>query len=179
MNIWPFKNVPLVKTTAFAKNSTPKAVLTPATRLSSTISSLTVSCQKSTFRFCSNTLRHSQANRFRSLWHRGLHMAGPFERLSILNWIMLLSLITPDIPPNASTSRTICPFATPPIAGLQDICAMVCMFIVTNNTRDPIVAAAWAASQPACPAPTTITSYINCIATNFWNCFTWKLNVNK
>jgi hypothetical protein len=36
---------------------------------------------------------------------------------------------------------------------------MVVMFIVTSNTFDPILAAAAAASQPACPAPTTITSY--------------------
>ena len=59
----------------------------------------------------------------------------------------------------ASISRTICPLATPPIAGLQLICAMVPIFMVTNNTLEPKFAAAAAASQPACPAPTTITSY--------------------
>ena len=59
----------------------------------------------------------------------------------------------------ASISLTICPFAIPPIAGLQLICAMVCIFMVTNNTFDPIFAAAAAASQPAWPAPTTIMSY--------------------
>ena len=71
---------------------------------------------------------------------------------------MVLSEIIPDIPPSASTSRTICPFATPPIAGLQDIWAIVFMFMVINKTFEPIFAAACAASHPACPAPTTITS---------------------
>ena len=36
---------------------------------------------------------------------------------------------------------------------------MVCMFMVSNNTLEPILAAAAAASQPAWPAPTTIISY--------------------
>ncbi|ERM83467.1 hypothetical protein P872_03545 [Rhodonellum psychrophilum GCM71 = DSM 17998] len=35
------------------------------------------------------------------------------------------------------------------MAGLQDIWAMVFMFMVHNNTFDPIFAAACAASQPA------------------------------
>ena len=39
------------------------------------------------------------------------------------------------------------------------ICAIVFMFIVINNTELPNFAAAFAASQPAWPAPTTITSY--------------------
>jgi len=38
------------------------------------------------------------------------------------------------------------------------------MFIVTRRTLDPILAAAAAASQPAWPAPTTITSYSGNIA---------------
>jgi hypothetical protein len=36
---------------------------------------------------------------------------------------------------------------------------MVCIFMVMRSTRLPILAAAAAASHPACPAPTTITSY--------------------
>jgi hypothetical protein len=36
---------------------------------------------------------------------------------------------------------------------------MVVMFMVTNSTLEPILAAAAAASQPAWPAPTTMTSY--------------------
>ena len=60
-----------------------------------------------------------------------------------------LSVTIPDIPPNASISLIICPFATPPIAGLQDILAIVSRFCDINNTFDPNVAAAWAASHPA------------------------------
>src|SRR3990170_1718198 len=61
--------------------------------------------------------------------------------------------------PRASTSFTRCPLATPPMAGLQDICPIVSRFIVTTRVESPILAAASEASQPACPAPTTMTSY--------------------
>ena len=67
----------------------------------------------------------------------------------------------PDIPPKASISLIIWPFATPPIAGLQDIRARVSKFCVTNSTFEPRVAAACAASQPAWPPPTIITSYVS------------------
>ncbi len=86
-------------------------------------------------------------------------MAGPLERLSILNWMALRSETIPLYPPKASISRTIWPLAIPPIAGLQDICPMVCRFMVINSVFDPILAAAAAASAPAWPPPTTITSY--------------------
>src|SRR5690606_17263591 len=98
-------------------------------------------------------------------------MAGPLDLFSILNWSIDLSETIPDTPPNASISRTIWPFATPPMAGLQDICAMVFIFMVHNNTFEPIWAAACAASHPACPAPTTITSY-------FGNIFNWMFHVD-
>src|SRR5580698_1105124 len=48
----------------------------------------------------------------------------------------------------------------PPIAGLQDICAIRSRFMVMIAVFRPMRAAAMAASQPACPAPTTATS--NC-----------------
>ena len=66
------------------------------------------------------------------------------------------SVSTPIAPPRASISRTICPLATPPIAGLQLIWPTVSQFIVSRAVRRPIRAAARAASSPACPAPTTI-----------------------
>ena len=69
----------------------------------------------------------------------------------------------PDMPPNASISLTIWPLATPPMAGLQLILAMVSRFIVISKTLQPMVAAEWAASQPAWPAPTTMTSYFDSI----------------
>jgi hypothetical protein len=44
------------------------------------------------------------------------------------------------------------------MAGLQDIWAMFCKLMVTNKVLAPKLAAAAAASDPAWPAPTTITS---------------------
>ena len=52
----------------------------------------------------------------------------------------------------------------PPMAGLHDICAMRSRFIVTIAVRSPMRAEARAASHPAWPAPTTITSYVAAIA---------------
>ena len=46
----------------------------------------------------------------------------------------------------------------PPTAGLQLILAMVSRLPLTRAVRQPRRAAAAAASQPAWPAPTTITS---------------------
>lgn len=109
----------------------------------------TMSCQKSTFGVSSSILLHSVANTILSFWLLGLHMAAPFDRFNIRNWIMDKSETIPEYPPRASISRTICPLAIPPIAGLHDICAMVCMFMVMRSTFDPILAAAAAASQPA------------------------------
>src|SRR5690606_24738186 len=152
--------VPLVSITDFPCISKPIPVLTPTALLSFTTIPVTISCQKSILPLASNANRHSSANLILSFWVLGDHIAGPLERFNIRNCSMDLSDIMPDIPPRASISRTICPFATPPIAGLQDICAIVFIFMVHNNTLEPIVAAAFAASPPACPAPTTITSYI-------------------
>src|SRR3972149_3902916 len=68
------------------------------------------------------------------------------------------SIARPIAPPNASISRTICPLATPPMAGLQLIGAIVSRLVVSNAVFAPMRAAASAASAPACPPPTTITS---------------------
>src|SRR5688500_13565902 len=62
-------------------------------------------------------------------------------------------------PPSASISLTRWPLATPPMAGLQDICATISSAPVRTRVRAPRRAAASAASQPAWPAPTTMTSY--------------------
>jgi hypothetical protein len=61
-------------------------------------------------------------------------------------------------PPSASISLTRCPLATPPIAGLHDICATMSSEPVSTSVRAPSRAAASPASQPAWPAPTTMTS---------------------
>src|SRR6266852_5143759 len=55
----------------------------------------------------------------------------------------------------------------PPIAGLQDICAIKSVFIVIIAVRRPKRAHARAASQPAWPAPTTTTSYRDFMAIHF------------
>src|SRR6266540_2856727 len=62
----------------------------------------------------------------------------------------LTSMTSPIAPPRASISRTICPFATPPIAGLQLICPTVSAFMVKRAVRRPMRADARAASVPAC-----------------------------
>ena len=68
-------------------------------------------------------------------------------------------MFLPISPPNASISRTTTPLAGPPTEGLHGIKATISKLIVKSNVLTPIRAAAKAASEPACPAPTTITSY--------------------
>ena len=85
----------------------PIPVVTPTTLSSSTRRPVHMSCQKSTFLFDSSNKRHSSAKRIRSLCTRGDHMAGPFDMLSILNCMALLSVTIPDPPPKASISRII------------------------------------------------------------------------
>src|SRR5208337_3482469 len=69
-------------------------------------------------------------------------------------------------PPSASTSRTRCPLAMPPTAGLHDICAIRSTLRVNSAVFRPMRAAAMAASQPAWPAPAMTTSYVS---VNFCN----------
>ena len=161
----PLRNVPAVRMTARAENSAPRAVRTPPTAfppsdVSSIKSSLTLSCHMVRWSVFSRILRHRALNLMRSLCARGLHMAGPFERLSILNCNAVSSVTIPIMPPRASISRTIWPLAMPPTAGLQLICAILFMSIVISSVSAPNRADACAASHPACPAPMTITS--NC-----------------
>ena len=61
-------------------------------------------------------------------------------------------------PPSASISRTRWPLPMPPIAGLQLICPTVSRLWVSSSVRAPMRAAASAASVPAWPPPTTMTS---------------------
>src|ERR1700761_9439481 len=58
------------------------------------------------------------------------------------------------------------------MAGLQLICAITPMFMVIKSTDEPRLAAAAAASQPAWPAPTTITLYFLNILPP---CSTWNI----
>src|SRR5512140_619549 len=68
-------------------------------------------------------------------------------------------MLCPISPPSASISRTRCPSANTPIAGLHDMKPMASALIVRRRVEHPIRAAARAASHPACPPPTTMTSY--------------------
>ena len=167
MCISPLRKVPAVITTAGAYISQPQMVFTPTTRWleseefelpsleeltawdsslftfnSSLISSSTWSCQMSRLGVLSSMVRHCQMNFPRSHCARGLHMAGPFDLLSILNCIAVMSVTVPMPPPRASTSRTICPLAMPPTAGLHDICAILFISMVTRHVLAPIIAAA-------------------------------------
>ena len=65
----------------------------------------------------------------------------------------------PISPPSASSSRTRCPFEVPPIFGLHGIMAILSTLTVKTIVFRPSLAQARAASQPACPAPTTTMSY--------------------
>ena len=170
----PLRKVPAVMTTLLAINSAPQMVRMPTMCLAccdgavtfregSTISSSAWSCQMSRLGVLSSTLRHSQINLPRSHCALGDHTAGPFDRFSIRNWIAVLSVTSPMLPPSASISLTICPLAIPPTAGLHDIWAILFMSIVTRHVRAPMFAAAVAASHPACPPPITITSYFRII----------------
>ena len=186
MCIKPFRKVPQVMMTAFALISAPQIVLTPttclvcsptwrsecgaqccATATSSTSNSSAWSCQMSRLGVASKTERHFQMNFPLSHWARGLQTAGPFERFSIRNWMAVASVTNPIWPPKASISRTICPFAIPPTAGLHDICAILFISIVTSNVLAPMLAEAVAASHPACPPPITITSYFKIMLQNY------------
>ena len=134
MCIRPLRNVPLVNTTARAEKVAPRAVFTPVTAVfflspwhSPTpplsalekTSSVTESCQSESPGVFSSMERHISENLMRSDCARGLHIAGPFERLSIRNCMAVRSVTIPIWPPRASISLTICPFAMPPTAGLQ------------------------------------------------------------
>src|SRR5712691_511483 len=74
------------------------------------------------------------------------------------NWIPASSAAIAMAPPKASTSLTRCPFPIPPIDGLHDICPSVSMLWVNRRVRQPARAATSAASVPAWPPPTTMTS---------------------
>jgi hypothetical protein len=63
----------------------------------------------------------------------------PFLVLSIRNWRPVMSVRCPITPPNASISRTKCPLAKPPMAGLQDICPIVSKLVVARRVDTPSV----------------------------------------
>src|SRR5699024_1501434 len=83
----------------------------------------------------------------------------PFNLLTTSAWIKARSMSFPISLPRASSSRTRCPLHVPPILGLQCMRAMPSTLTVNTMVLIPSLAHARAASQPACPAPMTATSY--------------------
>ena len=75
--------------------------------------------------------------------------AGPRLRLRVWRKRVVRSVMRPISPPRASSSRIRCPFARPPIAGLQLNSPIPEARKVTSTVRAPERAAASAASQPA------------------------------
>ena len=73
----------------------------------------------------------------------------PFDLLSILNCNPETSVVFAIKPPKTSISLTICPLATPPIAGLQDILPTLFLSIVIKDILQPVFEAILAASTPA------------------------------
>ena len=78
---------------------------------------------------------------------------------NILICVKALSIFFPISPPRQSNSRTKCPLELPPICGLQGILAIASNVVENKRVFKPILAAAKAASHPACPAPITAISY--------------------
>ena len=159
----PLMKVPVVRMTVRAAMVQPRDVTTPVTRncpspSRSDSSRSTVSCFRSRLGCVSSA--YFIASRYACLSHcaRSAWTAGPFPVLSRRIWMKVRSVFFPISPPSASISRTRCPFAGPPMEGLQGMRAMLSRFIVSSSVRRPIRADARAASQPACPAPTTSTS---------------------
>ena len=158
--VWtnPLRKVPVAIMTAPAPRRRLSCISTPPILSLLITRSTTIPCRRCRFDVSSSARRISLLYRDRSACARGDCTAGPLDRFSNLNWIPVRSMTRPMRPPSASISRTKCPLAIPPIAGLQDICPIRSRFKVTSAVCAPSRAAADAASQPACPPPITMTS---------------------
>eukprot|EP01137_Pigoraptor_chileana_P002745 Opistho-2@42000 len=167
MCIWPRRNVPVVIITALQGTVVPSASLTPDTpgRASpergmpswSTRSSTPIAC---TVRFGYERSVRCICSRYRSLsiCARGPHTAGPRLMFSTRNCTPAASHTLPQTPSRASISRMSVPLPMPPNEGLHDISPIVDILWVRSSVRAPVRAAPAAASDPACPPPTTTTS---------------------
>ena len=158
MWIRPDRNVPVVSTTASASNSTPIWVTTPVTRLPVSTRSSTACWNSVRLGWVSRRRRMADLYSSRSAWARVARTAGPLLALSVRNWMPASSVAIAIAPPKASTSLTRWPLPIPPMEGLHDIWPSVSMLCVSSSVRRPIRADASAASVPAWPPPTTITS---------------------
>ena len=158
MKIFPFKYVPVATIIVFTPYIAPTSVSTVSTLLFFSVM-LTISpCFKSRFFCLSRVCFISIWYLFLSAWALKECTAGPFEVFNILICIIVLSIFFPISPPKASISLTKCPFELPPICGLQGIFATASKLNENIAVFIPSLAAASAASHPACPAPITTTS---------------------
>ena len=155
----PRRKVPVVMTTAPAVYSLPWAVRSPRIAPPSTMSSSASSLAMVRLSCASSTRRISVLYWCLSACARLPCTAGPFDALSMRNWIPVRSMTRAICPPRASISYTMWPLATPPMAGLHGIRAILSRSSVNSSVAHPIRADASAASHPACPAPITMTSY--------------------
>ncbi|MDQ1133854.1 hypothetical protein QE386_002449 [Pseudoxanthomonas winnipegensis] len=158
--IWilPARKVPAVSTTAGASKRSPVWVSTPRTA-SPSISRSSTAAWNTVRPGCDSTMRRI-ALRYsaRSAWQRVARTAGPLEAFSVRHWMPARSAARAMAPPRASISLTRWPLPMPPMAGLQLIAPTVSMLWVSSRVRAPARAAASAASVPAWPPPTTMTS---------------------
>ena len=153
----------MVITTLEASSVSPAAVAMPRTALpsppaSSSTRSSTLPWKISRLGVAASSWRIASRYRSRSAWARGPRTAGPLREFKTLKWMPAWSMIRPMTPSKASISRTRWPLPMPPIEGLQDISPTVSTFWVTSTVLAPVRALAAAASHPAWPPPTIITS---------------------
>jgi len=158
INIFPFKYVPVASIRAFTLYIAPTFVSIDFTFPSSTLISTISACFTSKFSCFSNVCFILAWYFFLSACALKEWTAGPFDVFNILICIIVWSIFFPISPPKASISLTKWPLELPPICGLHGIFAIFSKLIENINVFIPILEHASAASQPACPAPTTATS---------------------
>ena len=159
INILPFKYVPVAIITAFTLYTAPRSVLIASTLPFSTLISTISPCFTSRFSCFSKVCFISAWYFFLSACALNECTAGPLDVFSIFICIIVLSIFFPISPPRASISLTKCPLELPPICGLHGIFAIASKLIENISVFIPSLADASPASQPACPAPITATSY--------------------
>ncbi len=137
MWISPFRNVPVVTTSAEQPNSRPSRRRTPRTPDPPTSTDSAAPTIHEMPGCASSASRTALRYACLSACARGDQTAGPRLRFRILNWMPVASIARPIRPPSASISRTRWPLAVPPIAGLQGMCATVSRESVQSPTRQP------------------------------------------
>ena len=161
----PPRNVPVVTTIDPQANRSSR-VSTPRIRPPSTINRAASPARMVRFSVAPSSACITRRYWARSIWARGPRTAGPLARFRSRNWMVARSASRPMTPSSASISRTRWPLPRPPMAGLQDITPIDWGSWVSSAVRAPMRAEAAAASQPACPPPTTITSKLRMLRLN-------------